>query len=291
MKRFWSLVLVGVLGLLLTGCSGGNATDPSPDTPTANEVAAPAEDAVKIEEIEWEVGQKTIDGDRCIAFSYTNNSEYPLLGIDMEFTQKSDVTDEQRTAFDELYEDDGMWEDFNGGRDEVYISADNTKLIEPGESVDLICYFNHTARRPSTMEQYELMEPSIMSIAYVADGRLYIEYYDFLNDSYSLDSQSGIAADSWQEDGLVAGLPKPDSEVITAGYSSDDHYSVSVFGYTRDEFDAYVDACKEAGFSEEPDEESSSYDALDADGRELSLFYNAEDEIMSFSLDVPADEE
>lgn len=285
MKRFWMAALVGALGLALAGCGGEAAPAGDAEEAPVEKAAESSEDAIQIDEIEWSVGEKAINGTRYITFSYTNNSDYQLLGVDMEFTQREDVTDEQRAAFDELYEENDMWEDFNGGRDEVYISASNTKLIEMGESVDVICFFNHTGMRVNTMEQYELMEPSLMSIAYVVDGKINIEYYDFLNDDYSLDSQSGAAADSWEDDGITKGVPKPESQVITETYRSEDSYSANVFGYTRDDFDAYVGACVKAGFTEEPDEGTSSYSACDPEGRELDLFYDSDDEIMRFSIE------
>lgn len=291
MKRFWMAVLIGALGLALAGC--GSETAPTSDAEEApvEKVAESIEDAVKIDDIEWTVSNKAIDGTRYITFSYTNSSDYQLLGVDMEFTQREDVTDDQRAVFDELYEEDDMWEDFNGGRDEVYISASNTKLVEKGESVDVACFFNHTGMRVTTMEQYDLMEPSLISIAYVVDGNINVEYYDFLNDDYSLDSQSGAVADSWEDGGITKDVPKPESQVISETYRSEDAYNADVYGYTRDDFDAYVGACVEAGFTEEPDEGMSSYSACDPEGRELDLFYDSDDEIMRFSIEYSGGDE
>ena len=170
MRRSIVLLATAALALSLSGCGG--------EAPNANQadVRTPAtevrEDAIKIEDIEWTVGQEVIDGNRAIVFSYVNNSDYVICGMQAEFRQREDVTDDDRSVFDTFYQENDTWEEINGGPEEMYIGASNLKIVDVGEQSDpLVCRFNFTAWPVETMEQYELMEPNLFTIAFIADGK------------------------------------------------------------------------------------------------------------------------
>ena len=92
----------------------------------------------------------------------------------------------------------------------------------------------------------------------------------------------------WPTTGLAAMLPDPPSE-----YGSVSMYSTSLSATFEkmdyDDFSAYVDSCKELGFSENAAEDNTSYEADNADGHHLRV--NLISDTMMVDLSMPADED
>ena len=286
-----SLVACAVSGVLLAGCSAGSPAGSGQagqsEAPAATASAEPSEDAIKIDEIEWEVKEGVVDGDREVVFSYTNNSQYTLMGVEFRFEQRDDVRDKDRSVFDELYAENESWEENNGGPDEVYVSTWTNKLTDPGETVDLVpCTLNNTYTPVGSIEQFELMEPSIATIAYVFNGKKYVEYYDYQNESYSLDSRSGTSADEWEGAVETKLVPKPASDVITVSINDYGILSAEAFGIDRAVFEAYVEDCKNNGFTQDVNEDDDLYWAQTEDGDDLKLSFDANDECLGVNLTI-----
>ena len=199
MNRIVITVIALALASCLTACTTSAPTDQAATSNTDSQGSSSTspERAVSAEDITWTVEPGSIEGNDMIVFNYTNNSSVDVFGIRLEFRQADGVTDEQRAVFDELYESNSMWEDMNGGKDEVYVGASSERYLQPGESNTTPCTFNFTATPVSSMEQYELMEPKTLSIAYKDGDRVYLEYYDFATDSYSSSSQGDKQAVTW----------------------------------------------------------------------------------------------
>lgn len=195
-RKLALLVVVVGLATCLGACSESGESGR-----TGNEGGAPAaeatqsapgvmpgeDDSIKIDEVEWSVDEGIVDGERKVALSYTNNSSFTIMQFRIEFVQREDVTDEERAVFDEVYADSDWAPDVEAS--ELYLVGDNQHFVESGQEADPApCTLAYATDAP-TMEQYGLMEPSVASIVYLGgDGKVYCEYYDFLNDSYSLDS-------------------------------------------------------------------------------------------------------
>ncbi|MCR5041167.1 MAG: serine/threonine protein kinase [Clostridia bacterium] len=76
----------------------------------------------------------------------------------------------------------------------------------------------------------------------------------------------------WPSGGLAARIPRYDGTVKDVDiYSSS--VSVKCGVDTVDDYYAYVESCKEAGYTVDPSESYTSYSASDADGYEISLTY------------------
>lgn len=108
----------------------------------------------------------------------------------MEFVQKSDVTKEQLSVFDKLKED-REWTDKEVS--DIYILGYNRKCSDPGETVsDSPLCINGTYTLVESIEQYEIMEPDMATIAFIGkDGKGYAMYYDFKTQTYGESSQGG----------------------------------------------------------------------------------------------------
>ena len=96
-------------------------------------------DAVKIEDIDWNVDESVVDGDRTVVMSLTNDSDYTLAGFDITFVEKDDLSEEEKEAF---FND--VKEGFNASDDdmeqirgrEIGMHAATERIIPPGESIN-----------------------------------------------------------------------------------------------------------------------------------------------------------
>ncbi|MGN1423543.1 MAG: DUF6591 domain-containing protein [Oscillospiraceae bacterium] len=88
----------------------------------------------------------------------------------------------------------------------------------------------------------------------------------------------------WPDNGLFTALPVPEAENgKTTVYS--DRVSADLENMTEQQFNSYVSACKEKGFTIDPDERSGSYEAFNADGMKLRLVYYEYNKNMDIYLD------
>lgn len=93
----------------------------------------------------------------------------------------------------------------------------------------------------------------------------------------------------WPQSGLATMLPKPDSskgDIIT---NSDDSLSVDVDNYDESKYEAYIEACKEKGFTVDAKTSTSSYEAYSDAGYHLELSHYTDS--MNIDLTAPLEME
>lgn len=283
MEQLVTAAVIAAIALATSGCSGvtenGSSASTAPEATSATaskenetkESGTKGNDAITIDEIDWTVDESIINGERYVAFSYTNNSPYTIVALEIDFQQREDVTDEQRSVFDPLYENE-YWDHEPS---ELYIKAYTERLVEPGDtSIDVPCSMNGTLTPVSNLEQYELMEPDTMGVAYIgSDQRIYMEYYDFKSEKYSSDTRSGVPAKDWPEHELMDLAPSVDAPVITVEWDSENDVMIETSASGRESFDSYVQACKDAGFTDVVYSYDGYYAATNADDVEISVEY------------------
>lgn len=76
--------------------------------------------------------------------------------------------------------------------------------------------------------------------------------------------------EKWPTEGLGAMLPAPTSGTVKNIHTFDDSFSADVENPSADEFDKYVSACKDVGFTLEADT-SSGYEAFNEEGYKLEI--------------------
>lgn len=236
-------------------------------------------DAIKIEDIDWNVAEGVIDGERFVSFNYVNNSAYTIIDIELEFKQKEGTTAEQLSLFNEL-KADNEWTDEE--IQEIYILGYNRKCADSGEQVsDSPCVINGTYTLVENMAQYEIMEPDMMTIGYIGDdGKGYVEYYDFGSLSYGSSSQGAQDLQLWSTTEISGLLPKEKFRAVSVDTDEKDSFSFSAYGVSREEYQEYVNSVKEKGFITEEFEGSDSYSASNAEGFVVDISYIAVEETM-----------
>lgn len=271
-----------VLSISLTGC-GSNESIPSGNS-SKPVTAFSAKDAIKIEDILWDVTESVMDGDRFISFNYTNNSKYTILDVEMKFKKKDGTTAEQLTIFDDL-KSTYNWSDEDVA--DTYILGYNRKCADPGETVsDSPCVINGTYILVETLEQYEIMEPDMVTIAFIGDdGKGYVLYYDFKTQAYGQSSQGGQNLQQWSKSKISSLLPKAEFKSVRVSSDDEDRFFFYAYGVSREAFEAYVEAVKLKGFTEVGFEGSKSYRATNTNGIETNITYNAVEETMTGSVE------
>lgn len=274
MRKMWRMVLVAALGVSLAACSGGGAT-PSSDGLTSgeqsqSESSEPTDDAIKIDQIDYEVTRGVDGGTRRAMFSYTNNSDYAIVDLRLELLPKEDASSEDiESAFDYIIEQGSTVDDIRDGMMVCRIPT----IVESG-SQSPENTFDFAAYYVNNVEQYELMEPDLMTIRFLCDGKIYEEYYDYRSQTYDLSSDV-VETDQWGEGEICALMPRPTDELVVDIDETDTRFSFDTEGSTQEGFSAYVDACRGAGFTENVADTDTTYYADNTEGTyHLSLFYD-----------------
>lgn len=291
MRKLLQFALVAALGLTLAACSGDGASSQPGDAPQGSQPrsasAEPADDAIKIEEIDWAVAENVIGGDRRVALSYTNNSSFTIMGLRIEFTQREGVTAEDRAVFDEAYADPDTAPIVDAS--ELYASGTNEHFVEPGEAAGPATCSLAYAVTSLTMDQFNLMEPSIAEIRYLGgDGKTYLEYYDFLNETYSLDeSATEDLLTAWPDSELAQMVPTTEAPAIIVDEDDEESFMFHAYGVSRDAFAPYVEQCQDAGFSTVDYDGDTWYVATDDNGYEINVSYYESNDSLCVEVSAP----
>lgn len=255
-------LVLGVSALGLVGCGGSGGSG------GGGEGGVPADDAIKVDEVEWTIEEGIEDGDRVMTFSYENDSDYTIVSVELAMVIDEEATSEEiEAAFpedleghtvEELREQQGMLE------------AEG--IVEPGAA-------SEPAEANLTAEQRDLVVPDMLTVRFLSDGKLYEEYYDFRADVYDQSSEV-IDVEQWGEGELASLLPEPEGLLVDDITESETLFTFSTVGTTQEDFDAYVEACKEAGFTSAVLSHEGFYAAENEDGtNRLVLNLNSGGEI------------
>lgn len=263
MKRLVGLVLCGLLCITLAGC-GNEAASPSQsgESPQSEASGTPTDDAITIEQIDYEVTSGIDNGTRRVVFGYTNNSDYAIVGLSLELALREDAESEDiEAAYDYMFELGVTEENIREGR----MTCEWMFVVDPGESsADSVAHFG--MYYINNIEQYDLMQPDMMTIQFLYDGKIYEEYYDYRSGTYSLSSNI-IDPNQWGDGELSEAIPKPENALVVGVRDLDTQFSFDVQGMTQEQFNDYVEACKEAGFTENVTSTDSVFYADNVDGK------------------------
>lgn len=201
----------------------------------------------------------------------------------MELKPKQDTTLEAlQNAFPDYYEDRNVDED---ELNDFYLKASNRKLAKPGkkEKNDWVVIGNMNWSVTS-MDQYKLVEPDVMTITYVYKQKLHVTYYDYKNEKYSYDDVSKDVYE-WSGSALAKKLPKPELPIVQITSDDKDTFDFSAYGVNNNNFNEYIKACKKKGFTKNQDNEyDDRYTAENQDGYSIEIHYDSDEETMNVTL-------
>ena len=103
---------------------------------------------------------------------------------------------------------------------------------------------------------------------------------------YSVDVDKAVDIE-WSDIVLGDVIPQPESNRGEITFNSESELYISIHNMSQSQYNDYVSACKEKGFTIDIDESSISFSAYNQDGYKLSLTYFESDSEMSIDLDPP----
>lgn len=284
MKKFIGclavLCAVVVIGLVCVGC-GTDSTNQNATNEPKKEASS-----IKIEDIDWAVDEGVDNSKRYVMLSYTNNSKLTISEIEMTFSEKSDITEEQKTKYledmkKELKLDDSKENDKNTfeqlKEEPISMRVDSEKVCHQGESVtnEKFCYYSGI-HYVMNIEHFNLCEPDIATIKYIDNDKIFTVNYDFKSKKYTKDSKEEIAF-NWTEKEIGNKIPKPKAEIVTCSSDNEDYFSFDIYGWTLDDFNSYVKECKEMGYTVDIAEHEGFYSADNENGYNIYLSFDNDD--------------
>lgn len=269
-----------MLTVVLSGCSSTSEGEQEAANGNQTQNSQSSQPQIAYEDIAWTVDTTIIDGERQVGMTYTNNSDYKIIDLQMQFAAKPDLTPEQLTAFDSLDQMESPSDTFleNGLDCDISVTVE-AGATSPSRQLSLSIWYI------DSMEQYELSEPDIMSITFVdKDNKVYLEHIDCKNGSITTEPDI-IDGNQWPEGQLSDRLPKPEGMIILQTSSSDAVCGFTAKDVTTEEANAYIEACKSAGYTSDSMSSESNYRATTDDGKyELSMLYTASNSELSVSV-------
>lgn len=91
----------------------------------------------------------------------------------------------------------------------------------------------------------------------------------------------------WPTTGLAARLPKPSVRKGEVNTNSETYFSATLQKCSRSDYETYLEACEETGYTVEAENVGSSYSAFDGDGYGLRLSFSEYSEEVDIHLDAP----
>mgnify|MGYP004458963801 CR=1 FL=1 len=283
-KIFIVSAIILVMTVCFVGCSSGKTTN---NSNSSN--GTPKQD-ININDISWNVDEGIVDGDRYVVLNYTNNTQYTIAEFEIKFKEKSDITEEERESFRSYIKKnfDLSDEDMEGILSlPISMHAETKKVVNPGASVSNIrCFYFTGSHSIKDIRHYNLVEPDIATIKYINENKIYTVYYDYGSKKYSTEENSEIAY-QWSQTDLGNKIPKPDVKLIEVGRDDESDFTFDAYGLSLDQFNAYIEKCKELGYTVEPKSFEGFYSADNAKGYKVRLSYHEYDCSMYVVVSAP----
>ena len=104
--------------------------------------------------------------------------------------------------------------------------------------------------------------------------KLSLSYYDYDSEMHiNLDSAMEMEAITWPDNEMAKLLPVPKSTIGKIYSNDEDGFSVYIGNTTIDDYNAYVKACEEKGFTVDVQKKDKTFSAKNADFYKLSVDY------------------
>lgn len=285
-----SLLIIMLLSLIV-GC-GNNASKSDEKDTKSNDL--------KIEDIDWSVDEGIVDGERYVMLSYTNNSKYTISNFEILFSEKQNITEEQKAKYFEDIKkiaevdesDPDEVSDFEELKSrEISMSVESERVCRSGESIsNEKCHYYSGYYYLRNIKHFSLVEPDIATIKYIDDNKIYTVNYDFKSKKYTKDAKTEVAF-YWTEKEIGNAIPKPKADIVSSDIDNDDSFYFDIHGWTLDDFNAYVKECQVKGFTLEKYENEGYYSADSESGYRITLDYDEDDGEVSAHISTKSADE
>lgn len=227
----------------------------------------------------YDINSKTEDG-----FYSAYNSENYFLQLTWNEAYSKNESDGMSV---ELQVPRGISEDFewpvSGLGEEIPMMNDKTGSIESNSADYLSFYVSNV-----TQKEFDSYISECKSSGYTIDVDESSKSFDgfkengtkisiYLNDTKEMDvtveSAETYGEITWPQSGPAKLLPVPTSTTGKITFDDEDDFTAELSNMTIDDFNAYVEQCKNMGFTEDYYKTDTTFSAENADGWELNINY------------------
>ncbi|MBQ0035371.1 MAG: hypothetical protein KBT35_00460 [Firmicutes bacterium] len=182
MKRVLVVLLSVLMVMALAGCQS-ISEQIKEDQIKAEKEEKKKNNQLDFNDIAWEAYYGVEDNKRYMLMDIENNSNFVIVDISFTYTEKEDITDEERTTYiKDLAELVNMSVEELHERhyDRVEVSAYYENEINPGDSITTHFYYLHGMYYLMDEDKFNLCVPDYVEIKYIVDGNeVHTTYYDF----------------------------------------------------------------------------------------------------------------
>ncbi len=275
-KKIIVMLLTITFLICIVGCNNADNSNSESDKKQSLK-----EDSIRIEDIDWNVDERVIDGDKCLSFNYTNNTAYTIVDVELKFIQKEENTVEQiKEVFDDYTSFSKMTDKTVSN---IYMLGYNEKIAASGETVENShCNINNSWRAQK-IQQYEILKPSELKVEYVGnDNKIHCLYYDYETELYKK-SDDVKEVYNWKNTKLSKLLPIPKFKFVSSN-GDDNSFDFEIKGIDLEQFNSYISDCENGDFSEEVNKTENTYNAKTKEGYMLNIEYSSIKEKISGSI-------
>lgn len=291
-QKLSSICVLLTMTLSFTACASNSATSATQSNNSSTTVIAETKSnhpTIRIEDIAWNIDEGIVNNERFVLLDYTNNSNFTISSFEMTFTEKNNITEDEKTSF---YNDIKSIYDLNDEDLEeiknqtISMHTESKNVVEPSESVTNVhCYYFSGIFYLKDINHYNLLQPDIATIKYLDDDKIYTVYYDFSSKKYTFENQTETAY-NWSQNEIGNTIPKPNVKVIENKADYEDTFMFDAYGFSFEDFNAYVEECKALGYTVDEISSDVHYYADSENGYNISLDYKEEDCVLSGTVRI-----
>ena len=221
-----------------------------------------------IEGLELNFKEFSVNGEDTLAFSYTNNTEYTIIGTSVTYGPKSDIAEERKRTLEKCIREEGDIFDLS-------ISAYNLNCVLSGETSDVVpCDYINFADNGNYKEYYDAFAPKRISVTYIDGDEINTVLYDYIYNISVANEEMHRDRYEWSKKAPAKYVNMPECVSNDVLNDTEKIFSFCACGVKKAVFEKYTEDLKSKGFVSEITEvekESYIYEAQNEDGVKITV--------------------
>ena len=235
-------------------------------------------DQLSMNSFPYSVGEKIIEKAICYTLTLKNNSPYPILFTEILYKTKDNVSDKSLKLFDDFKKRHKKYISQEEDNRNILLIGTSEAYVKPGQYLKdvpvTIGMHSMTWYDAPNYDQFVLMRPDTLTLGLVRDDLLYRCQYDFVSKTWSVED-APVALNNWPSTELTALIPKPSCDYYRVTTKKDDDYlGFTAYGISVEDFNAYVEQVRDAGFTRNKDSGKRYYSAEDSKKNAIDILYD-----------------
>ncbi len=276
-RRVYVIVAaLAVLALMLTAC-GGDGSDSSDNGGRTGFGGNPE---IDFADIDYSVGLTTVDSYDYAGVQFTNNSEYDIVYMNMDFEFDSDIPGYLKQDLTDVHGVDS--EDLEDP-DDISISSWAAQYITSGEdSVKSRISVEGFWWEADEDETFDI-HPKYLEVYYVSDGTVYKASYSYISEEAEYDEETWVM-NKWPDVELAERIPAPENDYWV--YLTDEgSFAAFIYDADKSTFEDLVKASKDAGFKEDTEIDGAWW-GEDEEGNNVEIDYRKKDHVIELQVET-----